>query len=128
MNAEQQVKYLALELAKSKAETAKLRKKLQMNNRHARRINKAYEDALLLAIWRASGIPPSRNFAKRHGITQNRWQNAQALLRMARIVERRCHWVTDNLTVIEQRLSSVKERAIETPTAFKARLNKHGSR
>ena len=67
-----QLRYLQLELAKAQAEAAQLRKKLHLSNRHAKRIEKAYEDALLLALWQASGIIPSRAYAKRFGLTQNR--------------------------------------------------------
>ena len=121
-----EVRYLKVELAKAKAETAYLRKKLQISNYHAKRIDKAYEDALLLAAWRASGINPSRSFAKRYGLSQNRWQNAVALLKMARVIQRHHHWTTEDLGLIEARLSRAKKDALQIPEAFFSRLPHHG--
>ena len=68
MNDQQQRRYLEIELVKAKAEAAALRKQLHLNSRHAKRIDRAYEDALLLAAWRAAGIFPSRQHAKKHGM------------------------------------------------------------
>lgn len=70
------LRYLRIELAKAQAEAAQLRKKLNLSNRHGKRVDKAYEDALLLATWYAAGIIPTRAYAKRFGFSQNRWQNA----------------------------------------------------
>ncbi len=121
-----EVRYLKVELAKAKAEAAYLRKKLQVSTYHAKRIDKAYEDALLLAAWRAAGVTPSRSYAKRYGFTQNRWQNAVALLKMARVIQRHHHWVTEDLGLIEARLSNARVDAIQIPEAFFSRLPHHG--
>ncbi len=126
MNLEQQVKYLELEVRKLQAERARLSKALQETSRHGRRVQRAYEDALLLAMWRSSGIIPSRRYAKLHRFTQNRWQNAQALLRMARVIQGHRRWATDNLAVIEKRLETAKQTALASREAFFARLNRHG--
>ena len=67
-------------------EVTQLRKKLGERGRHAGRVRLAYSDGLLLAQWRSAGIMPSRDFARRHGMTQRRWQNAVGLLRMARVI------------------------------------------
>ena len=50
MNEIQANTYLQLEIAELKAENTRLRKKLKENSRHARRVEKAYQDALLLAV------------------------------------------------------------------------------
>jgi hypothetical protein len=123
-----QLRSLQVELAKAKAEAAYLRKQLKVTNRHAKRIDKAYEDALLLASWRAVGIVPSRSYAKRFGMTQHRWESATALLKMARIIQRHRYWAIDDLLLIEARLSIARERAIQTPEAFFLRLNSHHTR
>ncbi len=99
-----QTRYLRIELTKVQAEAAQLRKKLNLSNRHRKRVDKAYEDALLLATWHAAGIIPSRAYSKRFGFSQNRWQNAVALLKMARIIQRQRHWVISDLSLIEKRL------------------------
>lgn len=72
MNTEQQLRYLELKNAKLRAEAAQLRKKIGENSRHARRVNKAYDDALLLAMWKAAVIHPSRDYAHIQGMSQNR--------------------------------------------------------
>jgi len=128
MTPEQRTKYLEIELAKARREAATLRKKLGVANKHYRRVDQAFEDALLLATWKAAGIYPSREYAKRHGITQNRHENAVGLLRFARIIERHRHWVTDKLEVIEVRLQRAREKALESPEAYRARLNSHANR
>jgi len=127
MNDQQQLRYLELENAKLRAEAALLRKKLGENARHTKRINQAYEDALLLAMWKVSGFHPSREYAAQHDITQNRWENAVALLKLARIIVRHRHWAIKNLTVIEQRLATARQKAIETPELFFMRLNAHAA-
>lgn len=120
-----QTRYLRIELAKAQAEAAQLRKQLHLSNRHAKRIDQAYEDALSMASWYAVGIIPSRAYAKRFGFSQNRWQNAIALLKMARMIQRQRHWVTDDLSLIETRLANARKQAIEFPEAYFARLNRH---
>src|SRR5215212_1394846 len=121
MNTQQQLRYLQVELAKAKAEAAHLRKQLNVSNRHAKRIDKAYEDALLLATWRSTGIIPSRTFARKQGFTQNRWENAVALLKVARVIQRQRHWVMDDVGLIEARLVNAREHAMKVPDAFFSR-------
>jgi len=124
---EQQIRYLELENAQIKRDAAALRKRLGENSRHARRVERAYRDALLLATWRAAHIPPSRSYAAHHRISQRRWQNAIGLLRLARVIEGHRRWVTTDLALVEARLSVARQRAIDTPAAFKARLNGHAN-
>lgn len=93
--------------------------------RHQTRIETAYTDALMLAMWRANGIIPSRRYAAIYGMTQNRFENAIGLLRMARIIERHRTWATDDLAAIKARLKRAKEHALEVPDAFFARLTDH---
>lgn len=123
-----EVRYLKVELAKAKAEAAYLRKKLQVSNRHAKRIDRAYEDALLLAAWHVSGILPSRSYAKRYGLTQNRWENAVALLKVARVIQRQRHWVSNDMGLIEAWLAKARTYAMTIPDAFLCRLPHHGRR
>lgn len=127
MNDLQLTRYQAQEIKELKSENAQLRKRLGANSRHARRVERAYRDALLLAEWRSVAVFPSRRYAAYHRMSQRRWQNAVALLRMARILEGR-RWTTTALATIEQRLEAAKQRATDTPDAFKARLPRHGRR
>jgi hypothetical protein len=128
MRPDQQIKYLKLEVAKLKAEATRLRKALRLSSRHARRIEQAFQDALLLAMWHTSGVVTSREYAKKHGMTQNRWQNAVALLRMARVILRHRSWTTEDAALIETRLAHARTVALDHPEAFWARLNRHGRR
>lgn len=125
---EQRVGYLEVELTKSKAEASRLRKTLKENGKHSRRIQKAYEDALLLAFWRSIGIVPSRRFALQYGLTQNRWQNAIGLLKLARIITRQRHWVVSDIATMEQKLKTASAKALEDPELFFLRLNRHAQR
>ena len=96
-----------------------------MRKRHRTRIETAYQDALLLALWRSQGIMPSRRYAFIYGITQNRFEHAVGLLRMARIIVRHRTWTTDDLTTIKNSLKRAKEYALEVPEAYHARLSTH---
>ena len=125
---EQKLRYLEVDLLKLRAENTRLRKALKENGRHSRRVERAYEDALLLATWQAAGIIPSRRYAKIKGMSQNRWENATALLKLARIITRQRHWTTDNLAVIEKRLETARERATADPPLFFLRANSHCKR
>ena len=125
MDAEQRLRYMQIELEKARQENARLRKSLQERSREAKRINRAYEDALLLATWRSGGIIPSRRLAFIHGMSQHRYENAIALLKLARVVQRQRHWVTGDLVVIETRLVAAREKALADPEIFFLRLNKH---
>jgi hypothetical protein len=125
MNIQQENEYLKLEVEKLKADRARLTKALKETSCHGRRVERAYQDALLLMMWRCSGIIPSRRYAKLHKMTQHRFENACGLLRMARIVVRHRHWVEIDLATAEKRLDQAKQRAIESREAFFSRLNQH---
>jgi hypothetical protein len=128
MNTDTQVRMLELELAKARAEATALRKALGENHRHKRRIEKAHEDALLLVFWRSVGIKPSRRFAARYEITQDRWQNALALLRMARLVEGRSRWPSVDIDTSERRLALARDKALADPDLFFLRHTRHRMR
>ena len=96
-----------------------------MRKRHKTRIETAYQDALMFALWRSQGIVPSRRYALIYGITQNRFENAVGLLRMARIIVSHRTWTTDDPVTIKPRLKNAKEYALEVPEAYHARLSTH---
>ena len=127
MNQDQELLYTKLQLRATQQENPRLRKKLQETCRHGRRIEQAYQDALLLAEWRMSHIIPSRDFAKHHKMSQRRWQNAVGLLRLARVINGSRAWAVTDLTIVEGRLQTAKQRALESPEAYKMRLNKHAN-
>jgi hypothetical protein len=125
MTIDQELEYLKLEVQKLKADRARMAKALQENSRHGRRVQKAYDDALLMAMWRQAGIIPSRRYAKLHKFTQQRFENACGLLRMARVLTGHRRWVTSDLATIETRLAQAKQRALENREAFLFRLGPH---
>lgn len=128
MTPELETTYLLHELEQLQQENAKLSKALGEATYHSRRVQLAYEDALLLAQWRSAGIIPSRRYAKYHKMSQRRWQNAVALLRMARIVVGHRRWSTDEVPLIEKRLEQAKIKAQNDQQLFFLRLNRHGRR
>lgn len=125
MNEQQIIRYLELENAKLRAEAARLRQRLHENSRHARRIDQAHDDALLLALWRIGGIAVSRDYAKSQAISQNRYQNAVALLKLARVIVRQRHWTVHDLATIEQRLAMARQKALDDPDLFFLRHPRH---
>jgi hypothetical protein len=122
---EQQLGYLQIELSKARKEAARLRKALGENSRHARIIDRAYEDALLLAFWRSIGIRPSRRFAALYEVTQPRWEHALALLRMARVIDGKSRWVAMDMATMERKLAQARERALEDVQLFFLRHTRH---
>jgi hypothetical protein len=125
LSKDQQLGYLQVDNLKLKQENTRLRKALRENSRHARRIEKAYDDALLLATFYSAGIIPSRRYARLKGLSQNRWENSVALLKMARVVERHRRWVVGELEAIEKKLTMARDKALEDPALFFLRANKH---
>lgn len=123
VNWEARAKQLATELAIANSEIAKLRD--QGQSVHARRVDRAWQDALALANLHIAYIETTRRNAEKFaGMTNNRWENARALLKLARLHNGR-RWLAHDLATIEERLSAAKEIAIAEPAAFRARLPAH---
>lgn len=126
MQTEQKLRLAETELKKLQQENTRLRKRAQENSRHTRRVDKAYHDALLLAQLHVGYTPTSRSFvARTASMSQRRWQNALALLKMARLHSGR-QWLHHDLLTIESRLDVAKDKAVSMPDAYFARLNRHG--
>lgn len=118
-------KHLEVELLRLRQENSDLRKALRINGRHARRIQRAYDCALLLAQWHLAYLPTSRDFAKTQGMSQRGWENGIALLKLARVVNGQ-RWRVHDLPTIESALQRAQDRALETPESFFAWCNRHG--
>lgn len=118
-------KHLEIELLRLRAENAELRKALRINGRHARRMQRAYDCALLLATWHVAYLPTSRDFAKAQGMSQRGWENGIALLRLARVLNGE-KWRVHDLATIERALLKAQDRAAQTPESFFAWCNRHG--
>lgn len=118
-------KHLEVELLRLREENARLRKALRINGRHARRIQRAYDCALMLATWHVGFLPSSREFAKSQGMAQRQWENGIALLKLARVVNGQ-RWRVHDLPTIERALERAMDRAVETPNTFFAWCNRHG--
>ena len=122
---EQRIKFLEDELRHALADLADCRRKLGENSVHAKRIDRAYVNALKLAMLHVAYLPTSRDYAKVNaGMTHNQWENAMALLRMGLCVEKGA-WVLHDLDTIEYNLIMAKDRALAEPAAFRVRLPKH---
>lgn len=122
---ELRIRVLESQLRVANAEIAKLRRRIGENGAHGKRLDMAYRDALLLGELHIAFLPTSRRFAEmRSGISHNRWENAFALLRLARVHNGR-HWIVHDLATMEERLSKAKETALTVPEAYRARLPKH---
>lgn len=110
--------HLLVEVKRLQEENAKLRAALRVNGRHARRIQRAHDCALLLATWHIAYLPTSREFAAANGMAQRQWQNAMALLRLARIVDARGRWKCHDLPSISVRLDDAVIAANSAPDAY----------
>lgn len=114
-----------LEILRLREENTRLRKALRINGRHARRIQRAYDSALLLATWHVGFLDTDREFAKSMGVSQRTWENAMALLKLARVVNKK-RWKVHDIPTVERALQRAQDRALETPEAYFAWCNKHG--
>jgi hypothetical protein len=118
-------KHLELELRRLQAENARLRAALKENGRHARRISRAHDAALLLATWHIGYLPTSRDYAMANGMPQRQWQNAMALLKLAHLVDQVGRWLCHDLPSISARLDDAVIAANSAPEAYFARGNNH---
>jgi hypothetical protein len=125
MKSEQQIRLLQIELEKARQENTRLRKALGENGLHARRVQQAYEDAVLLSTAYCAGIIPSRRYGRSLGLTQTRWEHATALLKLARVIIRQRHWSIKDPMVIEKRLAGARDRALSDPNLFFLRHSRH---
>lgn len=118
-------RHLEVELRRLQSENAKLRAALKINGRHARRISRAYDVALLLATWHIAYLPTTREFAAQNNLGQRQWQNAIALLRMGRIVDMRGRWLFHDLPTIEAMLEDAVIAANSAPDLYFEYGNNH---
>jgi hypothetical protein len=117
--------HLAVELSRLRDENARLREALRVNGRHARRIRRAHDAALQMALWHVGYLETSRAACMARGMAQRQWENGTALLRLARAVDGRGRWRIHDLPTVEAALQRAADRAGETPEAYFARGNKH---
>jgi hypothetical protein len=117
--------HLELELRRLQSENAKLRAALKENGRHARRIQRAYDCALLLAQWHLAYLPTDRAFAKQHGMAQRQFQNAMALLKLGRICDQSGRWRYHDLATIEALLADARIAANAAPDAYFSKGPRH---
>lgn len=126
MTNEERIRDLELENHLLRNEVTRLAKLAGERSKHARRVTRAYNDAILIASLRTGGQRTSRRYMiEQHGFTQNRWENATALLRLARVLSQHRHWRTSDLERIGSALEDARMAALAQPSAFRARLNRH---
>lgn len=121
MNAVQAIRYLEIENHELRRENGRLAKRIADERHHVRRVEQAYRDALLLALWAGAGIHPGRRYASMQGMSERQWENATALLRLARVLTGNRRWVTRDTATIEARLQKAARTAIEAEQAYLAR-------
>ena len=107
-------------------ELKELRRRLHENDRHGRRIRRAHEDALQMAAFHISGLPTSIGYMLSHGLTRRRWENARALLRLAKVHNGE-KWTERETSVINGNLSYAAKLATERPSDFRVNLPRHAS-
>jgi hypothetical protein len=117
--------HLLVEIKRLRTENRRLRSALKINGRHARRIQRAYDAALLLAQWHCAYLPTSREFAKANGMAQRQWQNGIALLRLARVMDLTGRWHCHDLPTIEKKIERATVGANAAPDAYFARGTRH---
>lgn len=122
MTPEQRIQFLDLALRKAREENTRLRKAVKENGHHARRVERAYDDALLLATLHVAYQPTNREKVKQ--LSKRRWTNAMGLLKLARVYNCRA-FVAHSLAEIEAALERAKRIALENPTSYRVRLPKH---
>lgn len=116
------------ELRTLKLINRKLWRRVAEDGRHGRRVRRAHTDAMhIVALGIGYGVLlPSRAMVGEHGISQRRWENAIALMRMARLVTLRpgrgYAWATGDVGTITARIDTALDQAIDQPEAFRARL------
>jgi hypothetical protein len=113
--------HIVVELRRLQTENRKLRAALRINGRHARRVQRAHDVALLLGQWHLAHLPTCREFAREHGIAQRQWQNAMALLKLARVVDQAGRWHVHDLPSISAKLDNAAVAANAAPEAYFAR-------
>ena len=121
MNPQLRIRELEHEVRKLQAENTRLRKQAQETNRHARRVMQAFEDAMKLGALHVSFQSTSREACSELGITQRRWENARALLKLAGVMTPRL-WKVHDIREIEARLEMARSRALDSQKLFENRL------
>lgn len=111
-------KRLLVELQRLRAENVRLRSALRENGRHARRISRAHDVALLLASWHIAYLPTTRDYAAAHAVPQRQWQNGMALLKLARVVDAAGRWLCHDLPSISAKLDDAVIGANAAPDAY----------
>lgn len=113
------------EILRLRTENNRLRAILRENSRHAARIRRAQDAALLLAQWHVAYLSTSRAECIDRGMTQRQWQNGITLLRLGRVVDLRGRWRAHDLAIIAKAIEHAADRAAAVPDAFFARGPKH---
>jgi hypothetical protein len=117
------VTYLNTENRQLRDAVVKLGAKVGERTYHPRRVRLAYEDALLMAVSYSGGTYPSREYMMQYKeMSRARFDNALALLRMARVVVSRRRWVVRDLASIDSALRRAQAKATENPESYRAWL------
>jgi hypothetical protein len=117
------VTYLNTENRQLRDAVVKLGAKVGERTYHPRRVRLAYEDALLMAVSYSGGTYPSREYMMQYKeMSRARFDNALALLRMARVVKRKWLWPARrevHFPTIEKAVGLAKTKATDKPESYR---------
>lgn len=119
------VEHIAVEVARLRQENMRLRQALRLNSRYARRIRRAQDAALQLALWHVGYLETTRAACMARGMGQRQWENGITLLRLARVVDQAGRWQAHDLATIQAALDKAADRAAEMPETFFLRGPRH---
>ena len=117
--------HITVEVARLRAENNRLRQALRQNSRHARRIRRAQDAALQMALWHVGYLGTTRAECMARGMGQRQWENGITLLRLARVVDQAGRWKLHDLPTIQAALERAADRAAAVPDAYFARGPRH---
>jgi hypothetical protein len=122
MELHQYATYLEIENGQLRDRVVKLGRKAGERTYHARRVQLAHDDALLMATLYCAGIYPSRHYMQHQSVSRTRFDNALALLRMARVVKRKWLWPARrevHFPTIEKAVGLAKTKATDKPESYR---------
>ena len=113
---------LETEVMKLRHENSQLRKAARDGGGYRGRISRAYQDALQLAVYHMGFENTGRAVSVDSlGLTKRRWENAIALLKLAKLHNGR-RWKSYDLVEIEQKLEQAKATALACPWLYRVQL------
>ena len=118
-------KALTAQLGKLEQENQELRRRLRTESAMYRRLQQAFNDALLMLSYQCVGLSPARDRMTPELMSIRRWDRARALLKTAR-VHTGTRWTTTDEDVIVRRLSATLESCAVDDSRIRMRMPRRG--